>query len=87
MAAEPSDPVLFTKKAQRGTGANAVDGVVMISRGRVRWEPSDPSKAQPTVIEHAQIISERQLRSWPFAAAAAAAAAGRLLTALALGPL
>lgn len=56
--AESGDAVLFSRRAQKGTGANAVDGVVMISKAKVRWEPSDPSKAQPAVVDISAIISE-----------------------------
>ena len=83
--AESSDPVIFTKKAQRGTGANAVDGVCMISRTKVKWEPSDPSKAQPTVIEISSITSKQPCASG-IAAAAAAAAAAAILAACRLVP-
>lgn len=50
--------MLFTKRAQRGTGQNAVDGVCLITRTKVRWEPSDPSKAQTAVLEISAITSE-----------------------------
>lgn len=57
-----SDAALFTKKAQKGTGSNAVDGVCMISKSKVTWEPSDPSKAKPAVIEISAITSEGRCR-------------------------
>jgi hypothetical protein len=53
-----SDAAIFTKKAQKGTGANAVDGVCMISKSKVTWEPSDPSKAKPAIIEISAITSK-----------------------------
>ena len=57
--AESSDPVLFTRRAQRGTGAAAVDGVCMVSRSRVRWQPNDPSKGQPATLDVAAITREQ----------------------------
>ena len=57
-AGDHSDPCLFTKRAKRGTGSSAVDGVVMITRSKVQWQPNDPSKAQPSVIELGAITSE-----------------------------
>ncbi len=56
--ADSSDPCLFTKRAQRGTGSSAVDGVCMISKAKVRWQPNDPSKGQPALIDITAITSE-----------------------------
>ncbi|PSC72434.1 putative RNA polymerase II transcription factor B subunit 1-1 [Micractinium conductrix] len=64
--AESSDPVLFTRRAQRGTGAAAVDGVCMVSRSRVRWQPNDPSKGQPATLDVAAITRTQQAPGKPF---------------------
>ena len=54
-----SEPCLLNKRAQRGTGAAAVDGVCMISKSSVRWQPNDPSKAQAALVDISAITSER----------------------------
>ena len=46
-----TDVCLFTKRATKGTGASAVPGVCMITKSKVKWEPSDPSRAQPVVLD------------------------------------
>lgn len=61
MVEPKEDPVLRTWRAQRGTGASAIDGVLMVSRTRVKWEPSDPTKAQPSQIDISMIQSERMV--------------------------
>ena len=53
-----SDPVLFTRRCTRGTGASAAEGVCLLTKSKVRWQPNDPSKAQPAVIDIAAITSE-----------------------------
>jgi hypothetical protein len=58
MTGEATDPCLFTKWAQRGTGSSAVDGVCMITKTKVKWQPKDPSRGQPAVIDISAITSE-----------------------------
>jgi hypothetical protein len=58
MPGEAGDPCLFTKRAQRGTGSSAVDGVCMITKSKVKWQPNDPSQGQPAVIDISAITSE-----------------------------
>lgn len=76
--AENSDPTLYTRRAKRGTGASAVEGVCMITRSKVKWQPSDPSKAESAVIDVGAITREYswqccRRRCQPAAAAASAA--------------
>ena len=54
-----TDVCLFTKRATKGTGASAVPGVCMITKSKVKWEPSDPSRAQPVVLDINAITRER----------------------------
>lgn len=56
--ADSSDPTLFTSRAQKGMGASAVDGVCMITKSKVKWQPNDPSKGQPAIIDIGAITSE-----------------------------
>lgn len=56
--AESSDPVLLTKRASKGAGAAAVEGVCIISKSKVKWQPNDPSQAQSVVMELSSITSE-----------------------------
>lgn len=72
-----SEPCLLTKRAQRGTGAAAVDGVCSLSKKSVRWQPNDPSKGQPALVDIAAITSERAEPRWRLCSHPAAAAACR----------
>ncbi|KAL4434287.1 hypothetical protein ABPG75_000728 [Micractinium tetrahymenae] len=64
--AESSDPTLYTRRAKRGTGANAVEGVCMITRSRVKWQPSDRSKGEAAVIDIGAITRTQQAPGKPF---------------------